>query len=130
MDTVLSILLWGGLLFLMMRFGCGSHMFGHRHGGKGHSSAQKSAGCCGNSKENKDKVPSDRDDLHSSPPLEDTDPVCGKIVSTFDAKSCEWGGLVYYFCSPECREKFESVPETFLTIKDQSKGQEKEVDPV
>ena len=28
MDTLFSVLIWGGLFFLMMRFGCGSHMFG------------------------------------------------------------------------------------------------------
>ena len=34
METFLPILIWGGLLFLMMRFGCGAHMFGHGHGHK------------------------------------------------------------------------------------------------
>ncbi|MBL4748384.1 MAG: YHS domain-containing protein [Magnetovibrio sp.] len=65
-------------------------------------------------------MPSDRDDLHWSPPPEDTDPVCGKIVSTADAKSCKWGGLVYSFCSSECREMFEASPDMLLTNKDQS----------
>lgn len=34
MDGLLSLLLFAGLFFLMMRFGCGSHIgHGHRHGG-------------------------------------------------------------------------------------------------
>ncbi|GAB5604806.1 heavy metal-binding domain-containing protein [Sideroxyarcus sp. TK5] len=39
MDGLLSLLLFAGLFFLMMRFGCGSHVghggHGHRHGGHG-----------------------------------------------------------------------------------------------
>lgn len=33
METLLYFILWGGLLFLLMRFGCGAHMMGHGHGG-------------------------------------------------------------------------------------------------
>ena len=33
MDGLLSLLLFAGLFFLMMRFGCGAHM---AHGGHGH----------------------------------------------------------------------------------------------
>jgi hypothetical protein len=34
MESLLSVLLFVGFLYLMMRFGCGAHM----HGGCGHSS--------------------------------------------------------------------------------------------
>ncbi len=34
--SLLWILVWGGLFFLMMRYGCGSHiMGGHGHGSHG-----------------------------------------------------------------------------------------------
>ncbi len=38
MDGLLSFLLFAGLFYLMMRFGCGAHMVhGHGHGhGSGH----------------------------------------------------------------------------------------------
>ena len=31
-DTVVSLGLFAGAMFLMVRFGCGSHMMGHAHG--------------------------------------------------------------------------------------------------
>jgi len=31
-DTIFSLALFAGALFLMMRFGCGAHMMGHAHG--------------------------------------------------------------------------------------------------
>jgi len=46
MESILPYLIWGGLFFLMMRFGCGSHLFRQRSDqpdqshGDGH-------GCCG-----------------------------------------------------------------------------------
>ena len=48
MDTVLPILLFGGLMFLMMRFGCGAHMFGRGHGHGKDAEARNKGGCCGN----------------------------------------------------------------------------------
>ena len=32
MEALLYFLLWGGLFFVLMRFGCGSHVTGHQHG--------------------------------------------------------------------------------------------------
>ncbi|MGA3186281.1 MAG: YHS domain-containing protein [Bryobacteraceae bacterium] len=34
------------------------------------------------------------------------DPVCGTFISTATAIQKRVGGEVYYFCSPECRDKF------------------------
>ena len=37
MSSIVYFLLWAGLIFLMMRFGCGAHVMGHRgHGGHQH----------------------------------------------------------------------------------------------
>ena len=47
------------------------------------------------------------------PPEKDLDCVCGETVKTVGARSSVHDGLVYYFCSSECREKFESTPSTF-----------------
>ncbi len=92
MNSIVYFLLWGGLIFLMMRFGCGAHVMGHgghrhrhRHGGNG-----------------------------QLPPEKATDPVCGMTVETATAKSSARGGHIYYFCSQNCREKFEAAPETYL----------------
>lgn len=37
------LLLWGGLFFVLMRYGCGAHMMGG-HGGHGGHGGQKGAG--------------------------------------------------------------------------------------
>jgi YHS domain-containing protein len=34
------------------------------------------------------------------------DPVCGTFISTGTAIQKRVGGEIYYFCSPECRDKF------------------------
>jgi YHS domain-containing protein len=84
------LLLWGGLFFVMMRYGCGAHMMGgHGHGSHGgHSNA---------------------------PPNGDTrDPVCGMTVDpqkTTAAAVRE--GVTFYFCSTSCRDKFELAPDKY-----------------
>ena len=97
MSSLIYFLVWGGLIFLMLRFGCGAHVMGHgRHGtGHGHEKAAD-------------------DQLRWTPPDRDTDPVCGKTVRTADAKPSVYGGLVYYFCSRECRERFEAAPQLYV----------------
>ncbi|MGA9535475.1 MAG: YHS domain-containing protein, partial [Desulfobacterales bacterium] len=43
------------------------------------------------------------------------DPVCGMAVSDIDsALSHEFKGNRYYFCSQNCRERFEADPEKYL----------------
>ncbi len=115
MDTLLQVLLFGGLVFLMMRFGCGSHMFGH---GSGHKKENHAAGggCCGDGggDDKRAKAPAEAGPLRWSAPEKDTDPVCGQTVSTDNAKSSVHDGQVYYFCSTDCREKFEAGPHLHL----------------
>ncbi|WP_440992101.1 YHS domain-containing protein [Haloarchaeobius baliensis] len=39
------------------------------------------------------------------------DPVCGMELSAGDAATTvQYGGKTYYFCSDECRERFEDRP--------------------
>jgi hypothetical protein len=47
LKSLLSILLWGGFFFLMMRYGCGAHMMGAhgQHGGPGESAETKDPVC-------------------------------------------------------------------------------------
>ena len=101
LQGLLPLLIWGGLFFLMMRLGCGSHLFGHGrkrnhdHAGTGDPAPQRSEG------------------LVWTAPEKDTDPVCGKGVETSMAKSSVYAGWVYYFCSRECREVFEAAPDQY-----------------
>ncbi len=112
MDTFLSVLIWGGLFFLMMRFGCGSHMFKRGHGAenKEGASAQGQGGCCGPGGGKRPEKAVDAEPLTWVAPEKDTDPVCNKTISTAAARPSVFDGQVYYFCSHECREAFEARP--------------------
>jgi YHS domain-containing protein len=46
----------------------------------------------------------------ATPPENAVDPVCNMKVETTKAKSAVYGGNVYYFCSQDCRLKFEADP--------------------
>jgi YHS domain-containing protein len=88
------LLLWGGLFFIMMRYGCGAHMMGGHGGHSGHTS--------GNAK----------------------DPVCGMDVDPRKATAAAaHEGKTYYFCSTSCRNKFEQAPEKYLASP-QNDGQQ------
>ena len=99
LKTLGSLLLWGGLFYLMMRFGCGAHMMGgHGHGGHGDSGP---AGGSGNK-----------------------DPVCGMTVDPKNAAAAAvHGGRTYYFCSTKCRDEFEKAPGKYIRATAQG-GQE------
>lgn len=112
MESLFNILLFGGLIFLMMRFGCGSHMFGHNKKGK---AGEAGGGCCGGDKKDSSNV---NNAGKGVPPKQDTDPVCGNIVSTEKARTSFYDGLVYFFCSIECRETFEAFPEKYAEKDD------------
>jgi YHS domain-containing protein len=112
MEALIYFLLWAGVIFLMMRFGCGAHVMGHGDGQHG----QKDTG-----------PEARRSDMRWVPPETDTDPVCGKTVRTGQAKPSVHDGMVYYFCSRECRERFEAAPDLYVGS---SRGAEpKQLDP-
>ena len=99
MEALLYFAVWAGLIFLMMRFGCGAHIMGHGHG---NGQTQNEPGKAGNP------------EVRWVPPNKDTDPVCGKTVTTDKAKPSVYAGNVYYFCSRECREVFEAAPDLYV----------------
>lgn len=44
-----------------------------------------------------------------------TDPVCGRDVNPVETEvQSERNGEMYYFCSIDCREKFEMNPRAYL----------------
>ena len=98
-DTIVTLALFAGAFLLMMRYGgCGAHAFGHAHshGGSGSDSGHAAPGL-GQS------VSGDRD----------VDPVCGMTVDKATAKTAVHQGQDYYFCSQNCREKFEAAPASY-----------------
>jgi len=100
MQTLIYFLIWGALIFLMMRFGCGAHVMGHGHS-HGGSRAQGDGSSSGGN-------------IRWIPPEKNVDPVCGMTVETAKAKSAIHEGHVYYFYSQDCRGKFESNPASYL----------------
>ncbi len=91
------LLLWGGLFYVMMRYGCGAHMMGgHGHGGHG----------------------------GATPDGDTKDPVCGMTVDPKTAAATAVrGGSTYYFCSTSCRDKFEQAPEQYVGASTQVEHQ-------
>lgn len=107
MESLVYFLLFAGLIFLMMRFGCGAHVMGHGHGHGGSSAERAESG-------------------HRArlvPPAKDIDPVCGMTVETVRARSSVFDGRIYYFCSASCREKFETNPTAFAKPTDTASQQ-------
>jgi YHS domain-containing protein len=102
MEALIYFALWAGLIFLMMRFGCGAHVMGH---GQGHGDTPERG------------MPRRSDEIRWVPPKTDIDPVCGKTVHTAKAKPSVHDGMVYYFCSHECRERFEGMPDHYAGQK-------------
>ncbi len=96
MESLIYFLLFAGLIFLMMRFGCGAHVMGHGHG---HSSSESRGS---------------GSQARLVRPAQDIDPVCGMTVDTADAKSSVFDGRIHYFCSTVCRDRFEANPAAFV----------------
>jgi len=99
MDALIYFVLWTGLIFLMMRFGCGAHVKGHGHGSHGPHSRDTAERA---------------NEVRWVPPENDVDLVCGKTVHPDQAKPSIYDGMVYYFCSRECRERFEAAPDLYI----------------
>ncbi len=58
----------------------------------------------------------------------DTDPVCGMMVSRGEeAGSSQYQGKTYYFCSPDCKQRFDGDPQPFV-IKRQVVSETTEAD--
>jgi len=110
MDGILQIAVLGGLFFLMMKFGCGSHSSSH---GPHDDGAKKNKNLGEAQQLERSMVPVVEHQGQETVPENDVDPVCRQTVPTDHAKTSLYNGLVYFFCSNECREEFESDPEKY-----------------
>ena len=97
-ESVLYLLVWAGLFAVMMRFGCGAHVMGHARR-KGEQREEPIAA-------GSNSVPESRAGVTQTA----RDPVCGMKGSVAEAKTSVHRGIVYHFCSQQCREKFEASP--------------------
>ena len=49
------------------------------------------------------------------------DPVCKMEVNPASAEAqSEWGGQTFYFCSQECKERFDGEPERYIDETDRA----------
>jgi len=91
MDGLLSFLLFAGVFYFMMRYGCGAHMI-HGHG--------------------------NHDDSHDEGGIvKYIDPVCDKEVDVEQGYGKMHQGMLYRFCSRNCLDKFDADPESYLNKK-------------
>ena len=86
MDRLLSLLLFAGLFYLMMRFGCGAHMIHGSHGSKGNGDSEQGS---------------------------EKDPVCGMPVESGQGYSKRFEGKVLRFCSKQCLDKVDAEPRRY-----------------
>jgi len=99
MAGLITFLLFGALFFVMMRFGCGSHVHGghggHGSGGgaEGHAGHGQSGGVISTGSK---------------------DPVCGMEVAEGQGYAKMHGGQAWRFCSRRCLDQFESNPERYV----------------
>lgn len=114
MEAFIYFLLWVAVSLLALRLGIGASASGYGR--------------------NRAAVPNDDHDngrgsgLRWIPPETDTDPVCGRVVDPARAKPSVYDGYVYYFCSRNCRERFEADPESYMDERRQSETAHQESD--
>jgi YHS domain-containing protein len=90
MESLVSLLLFAGIFYLMMRFGCGAHMVHGGHGKHGEHGG------------------------HSGTDAQHVDPVCGMQVDPKQGYGKMHGDELYRFCSRSCLDQFEAEPEKFV----------------
>lgn len=86
MEGLTSLLIFGGLFYLMMRFGCGAHRVHGHH--EGHSSK-------------------------AEPENRHLDPVCGKPINPKEGYGKMQADHLYRFCSRQCLDAFEADPDRY-----------------
>ena len=94
MEGLLSLLLYAGLFYVMMRFGCGAHMM---HGNK---------------------------TGHNSGAVKRIDPVCGMEVDREQGYGIMHEKQLYRFCSRNCLDKFEVDPGRYIHVYTPASGGE------
>jgi YHS domain-containing protein len=107
-NSILSIIIIGGLFYLMMRRGgCGMGHGGHGEHGSGdgqgrHSNHGEGSGSGG--------------------PRMIKDSVCGVFVDFQTSISSKHMGQNFYFCSPACKENFDKEPMKYMKKETKQRG--------
>jgi YHS domain-containing protein len=100
MEGLFSLLVFAGLFYVMMRFGCGAHMV-HGHGGHGgHRGGEQGEA---------------RHEQHAPVTSRAIDPVCGMEVAPDKGYTKMYEERQYRLCSRACLDKFEANPQQYAT---------------
>jgi YHS domain-containing protein len=100
-ESIISLLLFVGFFYLMMKYGCGAHAHGGHRGHHRREPAEHTR--AGNTADSKKLI---------------QDPVCGMDIEADQAfQSVDYGTKTYYFCSEDCVRKFKERPENFAQIE-------------
>ena len=86
MEGLFSFLLFAGFFYIMMRFGCGSHM---THGHHGYSKKQTVGTVL--------------------------DPVCGMKIEEDEGYGKLHDGVLFRFCSKKCLDEFDKNPAKYTS---------------
>ncbi|MBI4486438.1 MAG: YHS domain-containing protein [Acidobacteria bacterium] len=97
MEGLLSFLLFAGLFYFMMRYGCGAHMV-HGQGGHGEHAGHGGGG--------------ERQDGGGA-----RDPVCGMNVAPGQGYTKMHEGREYRLCSRVCLDKFDAAPDRYASVE-------------
>ena len=96
-ESIIWLLVIGGLFYFMMKHGCGAHMGGHGGHGEGH-------------KGHADHTDQGKQELSMSS-RKAKDPVCGMDISEEQASAMvRKEGKQIFFCSEACLKKFLGEP--------------------
>ena len=97
MEGLFSLLLFAGLFYVMMRFGCGAHMV-HGHGGHGGHGDHREHGA------------------HQEG-TRAVDPVCGMELPPGQGYTKTHAGREYRLCSRVCLDKFDANPDRYVSVQ-------------
>ena len=89
MEGLFTFLLFAGLFYVMMRYGCGAHMV-HGHGGHASHEGHSTGGPA-------------------------TDPVCSMTVAAGRGYAKMYADHEYRFCSRACLDKFDATPDAYVS---------------
>lgn len=106
MSGLVTLLLFAGLFYFMMRFGCGAHAVHGHGGGDGGRGGHAGHGGYG--------------DPTAGMPAQGamaTDPVCGMQVGPGQGYTKPYGGREYRLCSRACLDKFEANPDQYASAQ-------------
>jgi len=118
MEGLLTLLLFAGFFYFMMRFGCGAHaVHGHGGGGPDGHAGHGAHGGQGEHAQHGEHAGHGGRPAAAPPPGETaTDPVCGMEVAPGEGYTMTHAGHEFRLCSRVCLDRFEADPDHYAAV--------------